>query len=316
MNAVTHDLFSDAWLPPAAAFGAGHAVPLAMPAADRPLACAWRDALQRLTRAVAGHSLHPERARRYAAQTVVSDALRARWQAVFPPDFAADASGTMVHAQGAVQRLQDRLFADVGIDRSHLLHLHHRAWHPRAADPGAPAIDQRLHARLVRTVRVGRASVLLIVETTVVDAAGDPIALLEDGFVARRLGIADVVRAGDDAMTRRAVARLRRRVAELQPDAAGMRVSRWLIDAEACRAFGALLGEAPWSGLAGPAFVQAAHLRHLVVHALQQAGSAIERLTMTFVGRAHVGQTLRCLQSGERFEVIDASGRLIAFGTC
>ncbi|EFX59983.1 hypothetical protein DAPPUDRAFT_280024 [Daphnia pulex] len=56
-------------------------------------------------------------------------------------------------------------------------------------------------------------------------------------------------------------------------------------------------------------------LRHLVVRHLVELGTPVQRLHLTFAAPVTLGQSLLLVVSGREFEVQDAQGRLVAFGS-
>lgn len=329
MHATTQELLSTAWFaagPPTVPFVDRAPAQLALPAVgDR-----WHYGLRRWGHAIGslfgGHRLQPQKADRYIAIFRLSDPLRQRWQACFTHSArrSDDAPCAYLYSQGTASMVYLRAFADLGVNPRHLLHLRHQTWYPLGVATYDAATTQRLETRLKRATRIGHDSVLLVLETDIADGAARIVARVEDSFVVRKLEIADVVQAGNDAVLRRAISRLRRRGAEIDDGVPGARRVQWQIDARSCREFDGIAGDldrlhgarAGWPLFGGRRRpqLQCAQLRNLVARELSRWGLAVSRLSITFVGRAYAGQALRLVNLDERFEVCDDGGRLIAFG--
>lgn len=305
-------LLSTAWAPSLPAPGSGAVVHVVLADPSR-----WQAAWQRWRSRLHGHRLHLQRAAHYAAHARLPESLHGDWQALFTHRARrdGDAPCAWLPAQAALSRVHARLLADLGVDRRHLRHLRQQTWYPAGVTACLSAQDQRLDCRLVRSVRITPTSVLLVVKTAFVDGASTLVALVEDSYVVRRLPPADAAQAGDDAVLRRAIARLRQRAPALDAAEAGARSVRLLADAAAARAFTRLAGELCGGQRSGAAArLQGVHLRGLVARELSRFGLAVSRLSITFVAHVPPGQPLCLVQCEERYEVTDAASRLVAFG--
>lgn len=327
MNATaTHSLLSAAW--GATVAPASEPVPvaqLALPGIESAWRYRWHCVGAALANLIARRRLSPQQTGRYVAHFRCPDALTGRWQAFFEHSARreGDAPCTFLYAHSALRLVYARLFVDLGADARQLMHLRHQTWHPQGVAAYEAAHTQRMETRLKRAVRIAHDAVLLVIGTEISDGVGTIVARIEDSFVARHLDVADVVQAEDDAVLRRAIARLRRRTAEIDERDGVTRGARWTIDSRSLRGYAGIAGGREaflgsrlggWLFGSGRSQLQPGHLRNLVARELSRWGVAVERLSITFVGKAQAGQTLRLLQVHERFEVCDETGRLVAFG--
>ena len=299
----------------------GAALPLVLPGADqgwRHAACYWMAALGGL---LTPHRLRPERARRYGAPVTISDALVARWHRLFGIDGSAGVP--LLYNQSVGTLLYMAVFADLGLNVRHLLHLQHRTVHHAGVAACAAARQQRLVCGLRRALRLGEDRALVELETQILDAGGAPLATVVDAFMVRRLPAADVRALPSDRHVTRELIGLRRRRAQVDP-ASGDAWRRPLpIGRHLGRAYGQVSGDrnpvhttafGAWLfGLPRP-FLQGLGLRSLVVRELALDGTPIDRLEMTFASPAYLGQMLGLVVDGDRFEEEDAAGTLVAFG--
>lgn len=299
--------------------------PVALPSSESGLRYAWRFWSARLASVSGPHRLRPHCGARYGASFTLSPALRERWAELF--DERRGPSGTaypFLCAQSAVTLLHSRIFADLGVNVRHVEPLRQRLQLGAGAAALSAVGEQRLECALSRVVRVGPTEVLVIIATRVVDAQGALIADIEDDFMVRRLEVAYAVQAEEDDAVRRAVSRLRRRGAELDPTAAGVRSRQLYLAPNVTRRFGRVAGEREATPATVPllrrlfgsrrAAVQRAYLRNLVVRELAEWGLDLRELNIVFAARARIGQTLHLMESGGHFELVDECGRLIAHG--
>lgn len=319
---ATTSLLSSPWSPSAPAASRLEAAPMQLVPVDP--ADGWRYAWQQwrsvLGGVLQGHRLRPRRARAYRTTLRIDEATRGRWHDFFghAGRRSADAPCSFLYGQGMGTLVAMRLFADVGVKPQHVLHLRHQSWHPHGATACTVVPQPQLQCRLKRAVRVAHAAAVLVVETEYIDTLGRIVALVEDSYIVRRLDIAEVVNAENDAVLRRAVGALRRREAELSPQAQGASSATWTVTAAQLRGYARLAGDidaARSLPLAGPDFMQGTHLRHLVACELSRLGVDAPRLAITFVRKVRAGRALRFVLHDERFEVCDHAGRLVAFGS-
>lgn len=274
------------------------------------------------------HRLQPGRARRYQTSFEPQPELGERFADLFDlPDGANGPEGLtypFLYAQSVISLLQARVLADLGVNRRHVHHLRHRTRLPDGAQASLDAAQQRLECRLLRAVRVGPSEALVLMETRISDAEDRTLALVEDGFVVRELQRSDAVQADEDDGLRRAVSRMRRRAPEISNAHPEVRMRTLFIAPDAGRRFGRVAGErslahvsrlgARLMGQRRP-FVQSQYLRNLIARELAEWGLEQSNLLLNFTAQARLGQTLRLLQQGSAFELVDERGRLVAFGS-
>lgn len=289
---------------------------LKLPRADQRLRYAmhrWALALPALVR---GHRLQIDRAACYASRFKPRAGLADDVAELF--DLRRDPAGPdypFLYAQGAVGLLQARVLADLGVQAGHVRLLRHRSRLPGGVPPGLASRVQDVDCRLARVVRVGPTEVVALIETHVADAGGQTLLQAEDVFIVRALEVAYAVQAAEDDLLRRAVSRMRRREAEIDPAADGARQRHLFVAPDAGVRLTRVTGGQdlrPWRGRRGP--VPPVVLRHLVSRELAEWGLARAGLQITFTGKVLPGQMLRLLVLGDAFEVVDAQGRLLAFG--
>ena len=301
---------------------------LKLPSAEQGLAYACRWWAATVPGLLRRHRLQPGRARRYETRFEPRPELGERFADLFDlPDGANGPEGPaypFLYAQSVISLLQARVLADLGVNRRHVHHLRHRTRLPDGVQPCLDAAQQRIECRLLRAVRVGPTEALVLMETRISDADERTLALVEDGFVVRELQVADAVQADEDDGLRRAVSRMRRRTAEISNTHPEVRMRTLFIARDAGRRFGSVAGErglahvsrlgARLMGQRRP-FVQSQYLRNLVARELAEWGLEPSNLLLTFTAKAQLGQTLRLLQQGSAFELVDERGRLVAFGS-
>jgi hypothetical protein len=299
---------------------------LALPDPDRRLRLPlqrWRILLPALCRA---HRLQVQRCGHYACRIAPSLAQRARVADLCGRRRGepAVASSLLLHAQGVIDLLQARVLADLGVNARHLRLLRHRTRMLASETALLGLAQQDIDCCLARVVRVGPTEVVALLQTGIADEGGTLLAQVEDVFVVRELPVAFAVQANEDDLLRRAVSRMRRRTREIDAAAAGVRQCRLGVTAADGRRFAALAGgplrlprrpcaDMGWWQLRAAALAPM-HLRHRVAQELAAWGLDASSLQMTFVGRAAAGQALQLLQQGRAFELLDARGRLLAFG--
>lgn len=307
-------------------FGQLAAEPVArvLPGLDSPLGHAFEYWRQTLPSLLGGHRLRHEPAPvRHKAAVHIDEVLRCRWHRLF--EVAASSADTLpfLYSQSVGTLLYARIFKDLGINLRHLLHLRHRVRHPVGAAALAAAQEQFVVCGARSVLRLGADQVLVEIEAEVQSADGTVLALIEDGFVVRKLPHGCLDGLPSDRQTLRELIGLRRRPAQLCVADAGT-CARWLpIGKNMGVAYREVSGDlnpvhtGGWAarlfGVRRP-FLQGLALRSLVVRHLAEMGLPLDRLAITFAAPAYLGQTLCLLVAGGRFEVQDGHGHVIAFG--
>ena len=298
---------------------------LALPSVSEP----WRYALVygRLTLAnlIGPHRLRPQGLRTYHAPVHISPRLANRWRALFDVPARAAATVPLLVNQSVGTLLYSQLFADLGLNLRHLLHLHHRTVHHASVADCAKARKQQLRCRVQSVRRVGEDRALVNVQTQVLAADGSLLSQVEDGFLVRGLPSADLAPLTADRSLLRDVLGLRRRLPRLSTRDGQARVSAMEVPHGMGLDYGRISGDmnpvhtsrvGAWLfGLKRP-FLQGLALRNLVVRHLTELGASVEQLSLTFASPAYLGQTLLLVVDSGALEVHDAKGRLVAFGAC
>lgn len=300
--------------------------PLDLPSVDDDTRYAihyWRALLRSLS---GGHAVRQLRAGHYSCRFEPSARQRERWLALFGDrDGAWPADCPLLLGQSVNRLLYARLFADLGINLRHLLHLKHASAHPLGPAALGAARAQTLSCALKRCVYMGGQRVLVQLETRIDDDAGRCLAVVEDGFLVRQAPIHDVAAAQHDRSLLRELLDLRRRPPELDPGVPGAQVVPMPIAADAGRRFARVSGDLSWlhaGGLAARwlglprAGVQGMYLRHRALCAFAAAGWPVARLQMTFASPAYPGDTLQLVRHGHRFEITEGQRRVVAYGQC
>ena len=298
---------------------------LALPSVSEP----WRYALAygrlALASLVGPHRLRPQGSQTYHAPVHISPRLANRWRALFDVPARAAATVPLLTNQSVGTLLYSQLFADLGLNLRHLLHLQHRTVHHASVADCAKARKQQLRCRVQRVRRVGEDRVLVDVQTQVLAADGTLLSLVEDGFLVRGLPSADLAPLASDRALLRDVLGLRRRLPRLSTGDGQARVSAMDVPRGMGLDYGRISGDmnpvhtsrvgAWFFGLKRP-FLQGLALRNLVVRHLAELGASVEQLSLTFASPAYLGQTLLLVVDSGALEVHDAKGRLVAFGAC
>ena len=311
-------------------FATAHAAPadlqrhsLALPSVSEPWRYAWAYGRKALASLIGPHRLRTPGSRVYHAPVHISLRLALRWRALFDVPARAATSVPLLANQSVGTLLYAQLFADLGINLRHLLHLQHRTVHHASVATCAKARDQQLSCRVQRVLRLGEDRVLVEVQTQVLAADGSLLSQVEDGFLVRGLPVADLAGLPSDRSLLRELLGLRRRLPRLCVTDGEARVSAMHVPRQMGLDYGRISGDmnpvhtsrlGAWLfGLKRP-FLQGLALRNLVVRHLAELGVSVEQLSLTFASPANLGQTLRLVVDGGAFEVHDAKGRLVAFG--
>lgn len=311
-------------LPSAHAAPAPHqAHTLALPSVSEPWRYAWAYGRKAFSSLFGAHRLRSPGPLVYLAPVHISPRLALRWRAVFDVPARAAASVPLLANQSVGTLLYSQLFADLGINLRHLLHLQHRTVHHASVATCAKAREQRLSCRVQRVLRLGEDRVLVEVQTQVLAADGSLLSQVEDGFLVRGLPLADLAGLQSDRGLLRELLGLRRRLPRLSVTDGEARVSAMNVPPQMGLDYGRISGDmnpvhtsrlGAWLfGLKRP-FLQGLALRNLVVRHLAELGVAVGHLSLTFASPAYLGQTLLLVVDSGALEVHDAKGRLVAFG--
>ncbi|MEO5734971.1 MAG: MaoC/PaaZ C-terminal domain-containing protein [Rubrivivax sp.] len=211
------------------------------------------------------------------------------------PLLASQSVGTLLVA---------RLFAELGVNLRHVLHLSHDVRHPLGTAPAMAATRLLLSCRLHRSVRVGADRVLLVLQTRMSDDDTDRcVAVTDDAFLVRRVPVSDVAAADADRSAWRGVLARRHRGCAIDPDAPGVLRAHMPIAPDAAQRYGRVAGDLnpvhaggllAWLLGAGRPVVQGLYLRNRVVRELAAWGCPLGHLSITFVNPVETGQTLFC----------------------
>lgn len=303
----------------------GRIQPLRLPSVDQGLRYAghyWTTTLRNLLRE---HRLHTGRVGRYAAPVHISERLLRRWQALFGTD-GATTPAPFIHCQSVGTLLYTRLFADLGFNFRHLLHLQHATSHVAGAAACAQARRQELVCSLQGAWCLDGGRALIAVHTDIRRPADEGSALLavqDDRFVIRGVPASDLAVLGCDLQALVELQNLRERRPQLDPAAPGAAVVALPLAADLGRRYGQVSGDfnpvhtgsllARLFGVRRP-FLQGLGLRNAVVRELTALGLPLDHLQISFVSPAYLGRTLRLVVLGARFELVDEKGRMVACG--
>lgn len=299
---------------------------LALPGCERRLAYAahyWPATLLNL--------LRPHRLRRTVAQprlcapVAIPVALQRDWDALFTPD----AGCPLLVNQSVGTLLYTRLFGQLGLNFRRLLHVQHLTHH--LLEPAALAAAQRqlLTCDLQGCWQLPEGRGLVVLQTLIArpaDEGGALLARVEDCFLIRRVPPADWQQLPplDRRDPLRELLGLRRRCAALDAAAPGARVRTLRLALDLGRRYGRVSGDhnpvhttplaALLFGQPRP-FAQGLALRNLIVSELHRQWQPLQRLQLRFAQPAWLGQDTRLVVAGDDFELLDAAGGLIAFGS-
>ncbi|MFM7506829.1 MAG: hypothetical protein ACKO3M_09780, partial [Rubrivivax sp.] len=142
----------------------------------------WSAALRSL---LVPHRLDPDSARwTYAARFQPRHDDHDRWCGAFGLDVQAASGVPFLFSQATGTLLYMRLFADLGLNLRHLLHLRHRATHTPA--PAAQALSgQTVSARVATVHRLGSSKAVVQVASTVSNDEGLVLLHVQDDFIVR-----------------------------------------------------------------------------------------------------------------------------------
>lgn len=267
------------------------------------------------------HRMDPQAAAwTYAAPFAPQPDQHARWCAAFGLDAAAAAGAPFLFSQATGTLLYMRLFADLGLNFRHLLHLRHRATHrpaPAAQQLGA----QTVSARVAAVHALGARKAVVQVACTVSSDDGLVLLNVQDDFIVRGYRPRQLA-----ALPRHPAPPFEALNKPTPRWAAGQAPWHALIDVaeDLGQRYGRLSGDAnpvhttPWAarlfGHPQP-FLQGLATRSLIVGQLAQAGMRITRLDLHLCRPVPCGSTVSLSHDGQRFELSDAAGAtLLASG--
>ena len=297
---------------------------LRLPSVDTPWRHAWSYVRAALPGLLGPHSLQLGEADHCSSPMLLSPRLVRRWRALFDVPARAASRVPLLSNESVATLMQVRLFADLGVRLRHLTHLQHRTVHHAAVEDNAGSREQRLSCHLQRVLRVGEDRVMIELRTVVHDADGRLLCELDDGFMVDHLPPESLAGLASDRELLRELLGLRRRLPRLSTLIGEARLSEMAVPASMGRRYGRIAGNlnpvhccrlGAWLMGARRPSLQALALRNLVVRHLAELGVAMDRLAITFAGPTWLGQMLMLVVEGEEFEVHDAQGRLVAFGT-
>ena len=299
-------------------------VQLNLPSVDQPWNYAWAFVRTAVTGWRGSHRLHSRAPQHYRASVQVSPRLERRWRALFDVPARACKRVPLLTNQSVSTLMVSQLFADLGINLRQLSHVQHRTAHHADVATCARACSQELQCHVKRILRLGEDRVLVEVQIQVRDTRGQLLSQVDDGFVVGGLPPCDLAGLPSDRNLLRELLGLRRRLPRLSVSEGDALVSEMPVQGSMGRAYGRLSGDVnpvhmgclgAWLfGLKRP-LLQGLALRNLVVRHLVELGAPVERLRLTLAAPAVLGQSLLLVLSGHEFEVQDAQGRLVAFGT-
>jgi hypothetical protein len=259
-----------------------------------------------------------------------------RWCAVFGLDAAAAVGAPFLFSQATGTLLYMRLFADLGLNFRHLLHLRHRATH-RPVPELPPGQAQTVSARVASVRALGARKAVVQIACTVSTDDGLVLLQVQDDFIVRgyRPGqLRELERHPAppfEALHRPAPRWSADAAATIAGSAAGSAADsgpvwqqRFDVDASLGQRYGALSGDAnpvhttPWAarlfGHPRP-FLQGLATRSMIVGRLAEAGWQVTRLDLHLCRPVPCGAPVRLAHDGQRFELTDADGlTLLAAG--
>lgn len=297
---------------------------LNLPSVDTPWAYARAYGRAALASLLGSHRMRADATRPRRAAVHISPRLNHRWRALFDVPARAASQVPLLSNQSVGTLLYAQLFADLGLNLRHLLHLQHRSTHHAGVEACTRTREQRLDCHVRRVLRLGEDRVLVEVQTLVQDDRGLLLTQIEDGFVVNHLPPADLAGLPSDRLLLRELLGLRRRLPRLSTTEGRALVSAMPVPHGMGLAYGRVSGDmnpvhccrlGAWLfGVKRP-FLQGLALRNLVLRHLVELGVPVHGLQLTFAAPALLGQTLLLVAEGAHFEVHDAKGRLVAFGS-
>lgn len=273
----------------------------------------WPLALRNLT---VRHQLHARVPPTFVAPFQPGADDPRRWCDALGLDADVAGHAPFMYAQATGTLLYMRVFASLGLNFRHLLHLDHASWLGRPAQG-----RQMVSSELVDLVALGAGKVVLTVASDVRNADGTTHLHVRDRFIVRGFSAAQTAHLPTDpALAQQARAQARRQP-RLDPDTA--QVLQVPVAPDAGRRFARVSGDAnpvhttPLGarlfGFPGP-FLQGLATRNLVVGHLAAIGVPIRRIEMALCRPVFCGQTARLVREDDEFELLDAKGVLLASG--
>lgn len=267
------------------------------------------------------HRLNPSAAQgSYAAPFQPRRDVHTRWCQAFGLDARAAAGAPFLFSQATGTLLYMRLFADLGLNFRHLLHLRHRATH-RPAPQAAHLGGQIVSARTAAVHSLGAHKAVVHIACTVSSEDGLVLLNVQDDFIVRGYRPGQLA-----ALTRHSgppFEALLRRAPRWAPGTAPWQAC---IDiaSDLGQRYGQLSGDAnpvhttPWAarlfGHPKP-FLQGLATRSMIVGQLAQAGWQVHRLDLHLCRPVPCGESVLLSQDGQSFELTNASGsQLLASG--
>jgi len=261
-----------------------------------------------------------------SAAVHITPALRAEWQQLYGND-GTDVAVPYLYNQSVGTLLYTRLFRDLGINFRYLLHVQHQTTHYVPVAEWCAADDQELHCSLRGAWRLGDGKALVATRIAIHRPARDGGALIgtvNDRFMIRNVPSDDMADLASGRPMMRSLAALRRKAPELDRTAPGTRLAELPLSEDMGSRFGKVSGDknpvhttalaARMFGMKRP-FLQGLGLRNALVRQLVLAGYPLTRFQMSFTSPAYLGQTLTLVMQEREFEVVDASGRVVSFGS-
>lgn len=277
-------------------------------------ACYWPLALTNLMRR---HRLQAQVQPVFAAPFDPRPGDARRWCEALGLDEPAAARAPFMFAQAVGTVLYMRLFASLGLNFRHLLHLDHASWLGAVAEG-----RQTVSCELVDVVALGAGKVVLSVASDVRAADGCSTLKVRDRFIVRGYSAAQLAHLPLDAELAQSARQQARRKPVL--DTARAQVLPVPIAIDAGRRFARVAGDANpvhttrlgarLFGFPGP-FLQGLATRNLVVGHLAAIGVDVRQVELRLCRPVFCGQTARLVRDGAQVELLDRHGHLLAAGT-
>jgi hypothetical protein len=272
------------------------------------------------------HRLNPSAAQgSYAARFQPRRDEHTRWCQAFGLDAGAAAGAPFLFSQATGTLLYMRLFADLGLNFRHLLHLRHRATHrpaPQAAQLGSQIVSARVAA--VHSLGAHKSVVhkaVVHIACTVSSEDGLVLLNVQDDFIVRGYRPGQLAALAHHPGP--PFEALLRRTPRWAPDTAPWQ-ARIDVSNDLGQRYGQLSGDAnpvhttPWAarlfGHPKP-FLQGLATRSMIVGQLAQAGRQVNRLDLHLCRPVTCGEPVLLSHDGQSFELANASGtQLLASG--
>lgn len=270
------------------------------------------------------HRLKTAHTRRYTANVDISNRLHELWHRLFDVKPEGTTAVPFLYNQSVGTLLYTRVFADLGINFRHLLHVKHETSHVAGVPQYASARQQRLDCGVKQLSRLGEDKALVDVETRIHGACDTLLSVIQDRFLIRKLPVRDLASLRRDPTAVREMLALRRCASALTPQTEGIRHCSMPVPQDMGRLYGQVSGDmnpvhttkfgARLFGVPRP-FLQGLGVRNLAIRHMATMGVPLDHLSLTFASPAYLGQTLRLLFRDGRFEVQDSRQQIVAYGT-